>query len=182
MSQDCQCNNSCSGITVVSDISNAYIQNLQGIFYKGQTLEITVSMQNNGYAILENSLDSQTTTFIRDTNISNFSSTPVRVNVYHCSQYDNNLTPSNNIATTNSLYCSYVTRNTNIYYGNNLQNLKGTRVSSFLVPANGNYPIVQGGYTNYVPGKGLVFEIVALDPTQTAEVIVNFGWWEQKNC
>ena len=171
-----------SNVQRVSDVSTGYEQTLNGIYFKGQTNDIAVSNGLNGYALISNPANSGINFFLDDAMAVNFSGANVRLNVYFCPSYVNNLIRSNNIVNSNSYYCNCPNSKTEIYYGNSMQIISGIRAISLSIPAYSNVIGFQGGNSIISPGSAHIIELISLNPVETAQVVISYGWWESSTC
>lgn len=168
-------NNSC-------DISNGYVQSKHLILFNGVSEEMDCggnSTFDYAYFLLSNPQKSNTNIYVKNSIITNLSSSPIVSKIYYCVEdIIGNLESSNNISITNS--------NSNgsmafakIFFGNDIEKIYGIYGQNLIIPSYSMHNSNENGSIIISPGFSYLFEIIPINKEITSNFVMSFSWWEE---
>lgn len=167
-----------------SDISNGYIPNKHGHYFRAQGSEVTITDNEKAYYVLKNSHRSKHNIFVNTYDFTNLSGTPIKVTLYYCGNLKHDVPFDEQKAVTGNAKCCCP----HVIPPGKVLTLDGTTTSpidfgipatTFTVPAFETVHRNPKGSIILDKGSVLIAEVSCFCPRDTAYAIACFGWWAE---
>lgn len=168
-------NNSC-------DISNGYLQSKNLMLFNGVSEEMDCggnSTFDYAYFLLSNPQKSNINIYVKNSIISNLSSSPIVSKIYYCVEdVIGNLESSNNISITNSNSNGSMSF-AKIFFGNDVEKIYGIYGQNLIIPSYSMHNSYENGSIIISPGFSYLFEIIPINKEISSNFVMSFSWWEE---
>ncbi len=171
-----------STINYSCDISNGYIQTKNLSLFNGVSEEIDCGGNSTfdcAYLLLSNPKKSNVNIYVKNSVISNLSSSPVMSKIYYCVEdVIGNLESSSNTTITNSNSCGSMPAG-KIFFGNDIEKIYGIYGQNLIIPPYNTHISNENGGVVISPGFSYLFEISPVKEEITSNFVMSFSWWEE---
>lgn len=171
-----------SQLSYSCDISNGYIQSKNLSLYNGVSEEMDCGGNSTfeyAYFLLSNPNKSNVNIYVKNSIITNLSSSPIISKVYYCVEdVIGNLESSNNTTITNSNSSGSMPMG-KIFFGNDIEKVFGIYGQNLIIPPYDMYVSNENGGIVISPGFSYLFEIAPVNEEITSNFTMSFSWWEE---
>lgn len=171
-----------SQISYSCDISNGYIQSKNLVLFNGVSEEMYCggnSTFENAYFLLVNPKRSNVNIYVKNSIITNLSSSPIISKIYYCVEdVVGSLDSSNNITITNSNSSGRISSG-EVLFGNDMEKIYGIYGQHLIVPPYNMYTSNENGSVVLSPGFSYLFEISPINEEIISNFVMSFSWWEE---
>ncbi|WP_343348518.1 DUF6143 family protein [Terrisporobacter petrolearius] len=171
-----------STVNFSCDISNGYVQTKNLSLFNGVSEEMDCGGNSTfdcAYLLLSNPKKSNVNIYVKNSVISNLSSSPVISKIYYCVEdVIGNLESSSNTTITNSNSCGRMPTG-KIFFGNDIEKIYGIYGQNLIVPSYNMHISNENGGVVISPGFSYLFEISPVKEEITSNFVMSFSWWEE---
>lgn len=164
------------------DISNGYIQSKNLTLFNGVSEEMDCGGNSTfeyAYFLLSNPQKSNINIYVKNSIITNLSSSPIICKIYYCVEdVIGNLDSTNNTTITNSNSCGSMPVG-KIFFGNDVEKIYGVYGQNLIIPAYNMHLSNENGGIVISPGFSYLFEILPVNQEITSNFVMSFSWWEE---
>lgn len=171
-----------SQINYSCDISNGYMQSKNLVLFNGVSDEMYCGGNSTfeyAYFLLCNPKKSNVNIYVKNSIITNLSSSPVISKIYYCVEdIVGNLESSKNTTITNSNSNGSIPVG-KIFFGNDFEKIYGIYGQNLIISPYNMYASKENGSIVISPGFSYVFEISPVSNESTSNTVMSFSWWEE---
>lgn len=164
------------------DISNGYIQSKNLALFNGVSEEMDCGGNSTfeyAYFLLSNPKKSNVNIYVKNSIITNFSSSPIISKIYYCVEdVVGNLDSSTNTTITNSNSRGSMPAG-KIFSGNDVEKIYGVYGQNLIIQPYNMHTSNENGGIVISPGFSYLFEISPVKEEITSNFVISFSWWEE---
>lgn len=176
------CGSKFNDYQLVADLSDGLKQSKCCQYFYGTSDLVEFGDGKCGVALLHNPKDSNKVVYLNKISCANYSSSPLRIEVYARAELDGKMKCSDGIKPGNSKCLYDVCPQAEILYSSKVTTINGDPVYlRSIMPFDTSDGFPRGSIILY-PGFSRIYLFKSLEPNEKSLGSMSFGWWEEPIC